>query len=96
MEARENAPQPPTRIIEMKLPITWLITISLPILWAAVQLYFTVGALKDTVTELRSTVGILTKSTTDTQREISLLGYRMDALEDDMKDIKHGNPRTGK
>lgn len=90
MEARENAPQPPTRIFEMKLPITWLITISLPFLWAAVQLYFTVGALKDTVTELRSTVGILTKSTTDTQREISLLGYRMDKLEGDLKDIKHG------
>ncbi len=96
MEARENAQQPPTRIFEMKLPITWLITISLPILWAAVQLYFTVGALKDTVTELRSTVGILTKSTTDTQQQISLLGYRMDALEDDMKDIKHGSPKTGK
>lgn len=96
MEARENAQQPPTRIFEMKLPVTWLITISLPILWAAVQLYFTVGALKDTVTELRSTVGILTKSTTDTQQQISLLGYRMDALEDDMKDIKHGNPKTGK
>ena len=96
MEARENAQQPPTRIFEMKLPITWLITISLPILWAPVQLYFTVGALKDTVTELRSTVGILTKSTTDTQQQISLLGYRMDALEDDMKDIKHGNPKTGK
>ena len=90
MEARENAPQPPTRIFEMKLPITWLITISLPILWAAVQLYFTVGALKDTVTELHSTVGILAKSTTDTQREISLLGYRMDKLEGDLKDIKHG------
>ena len=90
MEARENAKQPPTRIFEMKLPITWLITISLPILWAAVQLYFTVGALKDTVTELRSTVGILAKSTTDTQQQISLLGYRMDKLEGDLKDIKHG------
>lgn len=90
MEARENAQQPPTRIFEMKLPVTWLITISLPILWAAVQLYFTVGALKDTVTELRSTVGILTKSTTDTQQQISLLGYRMDKLEGDLKDIKHG------
>lgn len=92
MEARENAPQPPARIFEMKLPITWLITVSLPILWAAVQLYFTVGALKDTVVELRSTVSVLTKSTTDTQQAISLLGYRMDKLEGDMKDIKHGNP----
>ena len=90
MEARENAQQPPIRIFEMKLPVTWLITISLPILWAAVQLYFTVGALKDTVTELRSTVGILAKSTTDTQQQISLLGYRMDKLEGDLKDIKHG------
>lgn len=96
MEARENIQQAPTRIFEMKLPITWLITISLPILWAAVQLYFTVGVLKDTVTELRSTVSILTKSTTDTQREISLLGYRINALEDDMKDIKHDNPKIGK
>ena len=89
MEARENAQQPPTRIFEMKLPVTWLITISLPILWAAVQLYFTVGALKDTVTELRSTVGILTKSTTDTQREISLLGYRMDKIETALGEMKH-------
>ena len=89
MEARENAQQPPTRIFEMKLPITWLITISLPILWAAVQLYFTVGVLKNTVTELRSTVGILAKSTTDTQREISLLGYRMDKIETDLGDMKH-------
>lgn len=70
-----------TRIFEMRLPITWLITISLPILWAAVQLYFTVGALKETVVELRSTVSILSKSASDTQREISLLGYRVDALE---------------
>jgi len=95
MEARENAQQPPTRIFEMKLPITWLITISLPILWAAVQLYFTVGALKDTVTELRSTVGILTKSTTDTQREISLLGYRMDKIEGALEEYKH-DKATGK
>ena len=89
MEAQGNTQQP-TRIFEMRLPITWLITISLPILWAAVQLYFTVGALKDTVTELRSTVGILTKSATDTQHEISLLGYRMDALEKEVRGDDHG------
>lgn len=71
----------PTRIFEMKLPITWLITISLPILWAAVQLYFTVGVLKETVTELRGTVNILAKSTTDTQQQITLLGYRIDTIE---------------
>lgn len=79
-----------TRIFEMKLPITWLITISLPILWAAVQLYFTVGVLKDTVIELRGTVSILSKTTSDTQREISLLGYRMDALEGEVRGKHNG------
>lgn len=76
-----------TRILEMRLPVTWLITVSLPILWAAVQLYFTVGVLKDTVTELKSTVSILAKSSTDTQQQITLLGYRMDNLE---KEILRG------
>lgn len=75
----------PTRIFEMRLPITWLVTISLPILWAAVQLYFTVGVLKETVTELRGTVTILAKSSTDTQQQISLLGYRLDAVEKEMR-----------
>ncbi|AEJ81612.1 gp093 [Erwinia phage vB_EamP-S6] len=89
MEARDTQQQP-TRIFEMRLPITWLITISIPILWAAVQLYFTVGVLKDTVTELRSTVSILAKTATDTQRDISLLGYRVDNMEKRLQDLGHG------
>lgn len=89
MEARETQQQP-TRIFEMKLPITWLITISVPILWAAIQLYFTVGVLKDTVTELRSTVSILSKTATDTQKDMSLLGYRVDNLEKELRDMQHG------
>lgn len=73
-----------TRIFEMRLPVTWLVTVSLPILWAAVQLYFTVGVLKDTVSELKSTVSILSKSSTDTQQQMTLLGYRMDNLEKEL------------
>ncbi len=91
MEARDTQQsQTPTRIFEMRLPITWLITISIPILWAAVQLYFTVGVLKDTVTELRSTVSILAKTATDTQKDISLLGYRLDSVEKRVQEMSHG------
>lgn len=85
-----NEPGQSTRIYEMKLPITWLVTISLPILWAAVQLYFTVGILKETVTELNKTVSVLAQSSTDTQREISLQGYRISNLEDYVKEQKNG------
>ena len=88
-DTQPPAPQQATRIFEMKLPITWLITISLPILWAAVQLYFTVGMLKETVSELNTTVRVLAQSTTDTQKEISLQGYRITNLEQNVKEIKN-------
>lgn len=68
-------------VIDTRVPLVWFLSISLPILWAAVQIYFTVGQLKETVVDLRATVNVLATDRASAQKEIAILTYRLNTLE---------------
>lgn len=77
----EEAPNKKQGIIDTRIPIVWFLSIAVPILWAAVQLYFTVGQLKETVVDLRATVHLLSTSNANAQKELAVMSYRIGNIE---------------
>jgi len=68
-------------VIDTRVPLVWFLSVALPILWAAVQLYFTVGQLKETVVDLRATVHVLATDRANMQKEMVIVAYRLSNLE---------------
>lgn len=77
----ESCPPKKQPVIDTRVPLVWFLSIALPILWAAVQLYFTVGQLKETVVDLRATVNVLSQDRANSQKELAILQYRVNNME---------------
>ena len=70
-----------SKIVEMKLPLTWLLGVAFMIAAAFVSMYFQLGKLSEDVTDLKITVKAGNGQSATIQGEIAILKFRLENLE---------------
>lgn len=81
-EATAPEPEPRvSRIVELKLPLTWMLGVAGVIGWALISMYFSVGQLVKTVDDLQITVKSGNSSVTAIAGKQALTDFRIDNVE---------------
>ena len=70
-----------SRIIELKLPLTWMLGVGGVVSWALISMYFSVGQLVKTVDDLQITVKSGNSSVTAIAGKQALTEFRLDNVE---------------
>jgi hypothetical protein len=78
------------RVIDFKLPLPWLIGGAIFVSWAVISMYFAVQTLITSVADLQVTVKSGNLSTSVLAGEVSLLRFRVETIEADLKSRKAG------
>ena len=81
-----------TRVIDMKLPLTWLLGVAFAIVAGGFGLYHQIGSqsetlkdMKDQLKELKITVNAGNGTTATIQGELAILKFRVENLESDKR-----------
>lgn len=80
-----DLPRRPQKVIDMKLPLPWLIGTAATIIGAFALLYSNVDRLVRDVNELQATVRAGNLQSSATAGEIALLKYRVESLESERR-----------
>lgn len=74
-----------TRVIDMKLPLTWLLGVAFAAAAAFASMYFKLGQLGEDMTDLKITVKAGNGQSATIQGEIAILKFRLENLEADKR-----------
>lgn len=86
IEPRERV----TRVVNMAIPLPWLLSTAVAIVWALVTTYFTVNQLVRTVEDLQITVRSGNTAVVTLQSEQAVMRIRFENLESTVKRIQEG------
>jgi hypothetical protein len=78
------------RVIDFRLPLAWLLGGVIAISWAVISMYFAVQTLVSSVADLQITVKSGNVSSSVLAGEVSLLRFRVEIIEDELKARKQG------
>lgn len=88
MAARDNEVQEKVaRIIELKIPLPWLLSGVAAVTWGLISMWFSVNQLVKTVDELQITVKSGNTSVVAVAGELALLKFRLTNAEDGLKRV---------
>ena len=73
------------RVIDFKLPLPWLMGGAIAVSWAVISMYFAVQTLIASVSDLQVTVKSGNLSTSVLAGEVSLLRFRVETIEAELK-----------
>ncbi len=74
-----------TRVIDMRLPLTWLLGVAFMVAGAFVSMYFQLGQLREDMTDLKISVKAGNSQASTVNGQIAILTYRIDNLEADKR-----------
>jgi hypothetical protein len=77
----DRTPPGITRVVGFHLPLHWILGVVMTIAWAGIGMYFAVGSLTDTVSELRVDVKAGNAATALMIGELTMIKYRISTLE---------------
>jgi hypothetical protein len=75
------APPPPRKIIDMHLPLAWLLSGMLSFALLIGGMYFQIGQLSKDLAELKTAVNTGNSQSASTLGDLAILKYRVDSLE---------------
>lgn len=76
-----------TKIIDMKLPLNWLLTVAFSLALLIGGMYFKLGQLGEDMTDLKISVKAGNNQASTVQGEIAILKFRLENLESDRRSI---------
>lgn len=85
-----------TRVIDMRIPLHWLIGICAVVCWAFITMYFSVNALIKTVGDLQIDVKAGNNSVVAVAGELALLKYRLTNTESNVDRLTDAVKKAGK
>lgn len=80
-EPQEQTTERITRIVDLKIPLPWLLGVAAAISWALISMYFSVNNLVKTVGDLQIDVKAGNNSVVAVAGELALLKYRLSDVE---------------
>lgn len=81
-DPQEVTPDRITRIVDLKIPLPWLLGVAGIVGWALISMYFSVGQLVTTVADLQITVKSGNSLVTSVAGELALQKFRLQNVED--------------
>jgi hypothetical protein len=81
----ENSEVKLGRVIDFRLPLAWVLGGVIAVSWAVISMYFAVQTLVSSVADLQITVKSGNVSSSVLAGEVSLLRYRVESIEADLK-----------
>lgn len=78
-----------SRIVELKIPLHWLLGVCGLVGWALISMYFSVGVLVENVKDLQITVKAGNGSVVAVAGELALLKFRLTNAEDAVKRVEN-------
>lgn len=82
-----------TRVIDMKLPLTWLLTVAATLVGGGFGLYYKLDRLGEDVTDMKIAVKSGNQATATVQGEIAILRFRVENLEAEKRAAASGGVR---
>ena len=70
-----------SKVIDLKLPLTWLLGVAFMVAGAFVSMYFQLGQLREDMTDLKISVKAGNGQAATLQGEIAILKFRVENLE---------------
>lgn len=80
-ELRTERPGRPQKVIDLKLPLTWLLATAFAVVTTSAAMYFKLERLVTDVNDLQATMRAGNLQSSATAGEIALLKYRVESLE---------------
>ncbi|MCW5648342.1 MAG: hypothetical protein KIS62_01215 [Ramlibacter sp.] len=80
-EESKDAPERITRIVDFRIPLPYLLTGAVVVVWALIGQYFAMQQLQRDVAELQITLKVGNSQSAAALGEIALLKYRVENLE---------------
>jgi len=77
-----------SKVIDFRLPLTWLLGIAGMVCAAFVSMWFQLGQLREDMTDLKITVKAGNNQASTVQGEIAILRFRVETLESDKRSVK--------
>lgn len=77
-----------TRIIDMKLPLNWLLTVAFSLALLIGGMYFKLGQLGEDMTDLKISVKAGNNQASTVQGELAILKFRIENLETDKRSAR--------
>lgn len=84
-EKTDATPMRVTRIVDLKIPLPWLLSGVTAITWGLISMWFSVNQLVKTVDELQITVKSGNTSVVAVAGELALIKFRLTNAEDEQK-----------
>jgi hypothetical protein len=81
-----------TKVVDLKIPLVWLISISGALAWVLISMWFTLNQLVAVVADLQITVKAGSTSYSVLASEQALINYRMGTVEAQLKALKGAAP----
>lgn len=85
MKQEDPAPERIGKIVDLKIPLPWLLTGTAGVCWGLISMWFSVNQLVRTVDELQITVKSGNTSVVAVAGELALLKFRLTNAEDEQK-----------
>lgn len=86
-EQEYSMPEKINRIVDLKIPLPWLIGVCAAISWALISMYFAVNNLVKTVADLQIDVKAGNNSVVAVAGELALLKYRLSNAEVSIQNV---------
>jgi hypothetical protein len=74
-----------SKVVDFKLPLTWLLGVAFAFAGAFVSMYYQVGQLREDMADLKITVKTGNSQAATIQGEIAILRFRVETLEADKR-----------
>lgn len=74
-----------SRVIDLKLPLTWLLGVAFAVAAAFASMYFKLGQLGEDMTDLKISVKSGNSQATTIQGELAIMKFRIENLEADKR-----------
>lgn len=74
-----------SKVIDLKLPLTWLLGVAFMVAGAFVSMYFQLGQLREDMTDLKISVKSGNTQAATVQGELAILRFRVETLEADKR-----------
>ncbi len=81
-----------TRVVDLKIPLPYLLTLIGSLAWLLISMWFTLNQLVVLVADLQITVKAGSTSYSVLASEQALMKYRLETVEATLKNIKGGRP----
>ena len=86
---QKDSRHPWWRWIEFKIPLPWLLTGIIGVIWTLISMYFTLVTLVASVNELQASIKAFNQISISLTGDLALLRYRIDALEPEVRALRN-------